>query len=648
MGRPSSTPVRRLRRYPRSAGIIGMAFVATIFCTTATKAQTATGETPAAPSAAANAYNAADAAYKAYAQGNYAEAVRRARDAVSLAPQNTQYRELLRTAERAAQAAVRERAYRAADAAYKAAAKGEHAASVRAAQVAVALAPENEAYWRLLVDALANSGNLSEADAVATKALSRYPTDGALLAQRGYIRQRSGQPAEAADDFAAAQRAGLATDAERRNVALALADAALSAKQPQRAIEALQPYADEKSYAVASRRAFALLALGKKEEALADFSSAAKLATTAHERTTLLKAEINLLADLGREDEARSLFEKAKSDGSLDATSDLDIAYMAVRLGDDSTATAIFHHAATTGTLSGPAILDAGYAAKRADDNAEAIGYFNQAIDANANGTLPLTPQSLFETQRENSELQRTWGAYVSLTYGAVGVMPSSTLFPPPVGSITQAGSELYWRPPVIGYRNGATFEVFARMFETLSDSNGGPTGAPTLQGAAGMRIKPFSAINLVFEGARVFPIGSAARQDWLTRVAFSDGRGTDLRYDASNWTMWQIYAEYDRYYQTPEDVTSFEARIGRSFRVDSISNRLVVTPFLALGSSYDSVFATPNALGAGPGVGLRWWFRGDKYTAPMSFIDLNVQYRIKLAGDDRARGVFVGLTLSF
>jgi tetratricopeptide (TPR) repeat protein len=625
-----------------------MAVAAAIFYGTGAEAQTATGGASDAPSAAANAYSAADAAYKAYAQGNYAEAVRRARDAVSLAPQNTQYRELLRTAEKAMQAAGRERAYRAADAAYKAEAKGEHTAAVKAARVAVALAPENAAYRRLLVDALANSGNLPEADAVATNALSRFPADGALLAQRGYIRQRSGRPAEAADDFAAAQRAGLATDAERRNVALALADAALSAKQPQRAIEALQPYAHEKSYAVASRRAFALLALGKKEEALADFSSAAEWATTAQERTTLLKAEINLLADLGRKDEARQLFEKAKSDGSLDAASDLDIAYTAVRLGDDATATAIFRHAATAGTLTGPAILDAGYAAKRADDNAEAISYFDQAIDANAEGRLSLTPQSLFETQRENSELQRTWGAYVSLTYGAVGVMPSSTLFPPPVGSITQAGSELYWRPPIIGYRNGATFEVFARMFETLTDSNGGPTGAPTLQGAVGMRFKPFSAINLVFEGARIFPIGNAARQDWLTRVAFSDGRGTDLRYDASNWTMWQIYAEYDRYYQTPENVTAFEARIGRSFRVDAISDRLVVTPFLALGSSYDSVFATPNALGAGPGVGLRWWFRGDKYTAPMSYVDLNVQYRFKLAGDDRARGVFVGLTLSF
>jgi Bacteriophage N adsorption protein A C-term len=246
------------------------------------------------------------------------------------------------------------------------------------------------------------------------------------------------------------------------------------------------------------------------------------------------------------------------------------------------------------------------------------------------------------------AELERTWGAFASLTYGAVGVMPSSSLTPPPVGRILQAGSEVYWRPPVIGYRDGRIFEVFVRAFETWSDATGAPTGAPTLQGAAGMRVKPFSAFNLVLEGARVFPIGTNARQDWLARVAFSDGDGTDLRYDATNWTMWQIYAEYDRYFQTVENVVAYEARLGRSFRIDAISDRLVATPFLAFGGSYDSLFATPSAVGAGPGLSIRWWFREDKYTAPMSFIDLNVQYRFKLAGDNRARGVFVGLTLAF
>ena len=543
---------------------------------------------------------------------------------------------------------MREQAYREADAAYKLEAQGNYPAAVTSARRAVTLAPGNQAYRRLLVDALANAGHLVEADKVATDALSNDPHDAALRAQRGYIRQRSGQFAEAADDFVAAEAAGLATDAERRNVALALADAALSAKQPQRAVDALQPYANDKTYAVASRRAFALLALGEKEEALSAFSSAAELATTAQDRATTVKAEINLLADLGQRADAKALFEKAKASGDLDAASDLDIAYLAVRLGDDTTATARFLQAKTNGNLTGPAMLDAGYAAKRSVDNAEAIADFKAAIDANAEGKLPLSQQSLFETRREVAELERTWGAFASLTYGAVGVMPSSSLTPPPVGRILQAGSEVYWRPPVIGYRDGRIFEVFVRSFETLSDATGAPTGAPTWQGAAGMRVKPFSDFNLVLEGARVFPIGTNARQDWLARVAFSHGDGTDLRYDATNWTMWQIYAEYDRYFQTVEKSSRTKLGLAAAFASMQSATGWWQRPFIALGGSYDSLFAKPSALGAGPGISLRWWFREDKYTAPMSFIDLNIQYRFKLAGDDRARGVFVGLTLAF
>ena len=131
-------------------------------------------------------------------------------------------------------------------------------------------------------------------------------------------------------------------------------------------------------------------------------------------------------------------------------------------------------------------------------------------------------------------------------------------------------------------------------------------------------------------------------------RVAFSDGQGTDLRVDAENWTMWQIYAEYDKFFVIPQSVVSFEGRLGRSFRLDPISDRVVVTPFLALGGGYNNLLATPNALGAGPGVALRWWFRESTYTAPKSYVDLNLRYRIKLAGDDRARGVFVGLTFAY
>src|SRR5690348_3806006 len=152
-------------------------FLAGLLCATpAAQAQMPGGDTAAVPSAA---YNAADAAHKAYARGNYAQAVRHAREAVSLAPQNAQYRQLLRTAEQAVQGGVRDQAYRAADAAYKLEAQGNYPAAVTSARRAVTLSPGNQAYRRLLADALANAGHLTEAEKVATDALSNDPHDAA-------------------------------------------------------------------------------------------------------------------------------------------------------------------------------------------------------------------------------------------------------------------------------------------------------------------------------------------------------------------------------------------------------------------------------------------------------------------------------------
>jgi len=87
---------------------------------------------------------------------------------------------------------------------------------------------------------------------------------------------------------------------------------------------------------------------------------------------------------------------------------------------------------------------------------------------------------------------------------------------------------------------------------------------------------------------------------------------------------------------------------LGRSYRLGNPLDRLVVTPFLAVGGGYDNSMETPRALGAGPGTSFRLWFREDADHAPMSYLDANLQYRFKLAGDDRAEGVFASMMLAW
>jgi Flp pilus assembly protein TadD len=326
----------------------------------------------------------------------------------------------------------------------------------------------------------------------------------------------------------------------------------------------------------------------------------------------------------------------------------IDRAYAAVRVGDDAAAYAAFEAAKRKGELHGKQLIDAAYAAKRAYHNEEAVALMREAIDAEERGEFTLAPQALFGLRREVAEMTREFGASTSLTYGSSGVSNAAALPQGNAGRILQQGSEIYWRPRGIGYRNGATFELFARNFTTLGDSHDGPTGMSTMQGSVGARWKPFSRYNFVLEGSRLFKIGKHGRNDTLLRAALSDGFGTDLRVDVPSWWTGQYYAEAGRYLESEQNVANGEARIGRSYRMDSIHKNLVLTPFVGIGASYDSDLHKEFALGAGPGINARYWFRQDKYTAPRSYVDFTLQYRAKLAGDDRAKGIFAGISVNY
>lgn len=527
---------------------------------------------------------------------------------------------------------------------YRAFAQRDYATAARSAREALEIDPANAGYNTLLVSALSAAGNPTEAERAATAALKRVGPNRELYAQRAYARLQLNQPAAAAADFSTALKTPGPND---RLLRLGLADAALAAKQPQLALDALS-HVRERSYAIASRRAFALLALNQKDEALTAIQEGRALAASAAERSLMLRTEVGLLADVGRGAEAAALFAKARADHEL-VGSDLDLAYLATQVKDDETADEYFSRAEKYGRLRGLALVDAAYAAKRLMKNERAKALLRTAIDAAVDGRIVLQPQALFGLRREMAELERTWGFYSSLSYGAVGVMPSAPFTAPlSGGNVLQAGTEVYWRPPLIGYRNGSTFEVFTRAFQTLHDETSATTGMSTTQGSFGARWKPFGDANLVLEVSRLFPIGKYSRSDTLLRAAYSTGDGTDLRVDVPEWWMWQAYAEAGHYVENRQTIATAEARVGRSYRLDGISNRLVLTPFVAVGISYDNKLATPEAFGVGPGLNLRYWFREDKYTAPMSYVDINVQYRFRLAGDDRAEGVFAGITVAY
>ncbi len=612
------------------------------------------------PAAADRAYQAADAAYKAYDRRDYDLAVAKAREATSLAPDNAGYAKLLANALAAQELAARQRkldraaasspqsaADRAANAAYEALRRGRYDAALGKAREAARQAPGKLAFRLLLIDALVRDGRRAEALAETEKAVKRFGRNADLLRQRGVLKASLGDSKGAYDDLKAALRLSRAHK-DTRFLRLSLADAALATSRPKEAVDILAPLGRTADYAIWVRRGRAWQDLKDYKRAEDAFAEAARAAHKPEERAAVVAARIGLLKIEGRRQEAGALFAAAHESGALRTLSSADLGYLAAQAGDDRTAYEAFMTAGRKGELRGSQLIDAAYAARRAFHNKEAVALFKQAIDAEERGEFSLDAQKLFGLRREVAELTREWGAYTTLSYGSNGLSSASFLPQGTSGRTLQLGSEAYWRPPVIGYRDGRLFELFVRHYMTLSDSLGGATGFSTLQGSAGARWKPFKDYNFVLEASKLYKIGKNSRDDFLLRAAISGGFGGELNVTAPSWWTGQYYAEAARYMRSGENIADGEARFGRSFRMDGVSDRLVLTPFLGVAANFDSDYATSFALGAGPGVNARYWFREDKYTAPRSYVDVTLQYRFHLAGDNRAQGIFAGISTSY
>ncbi|WP_122429197.1 NfrA family protein [Pseudomonas viridiflava] len=550
-------------------------------------------------------------ALRAYANRDYAGSALHARKAIGQAPKNLDYRmmliEALERQQRLEEAQVaiddavqavgpqlaltrrqqtieEQLAANTAARGYAALARGDNETALSEARDAVRRFPQQVAYRKLLVSALIAQQQYGEARSAATEALALNGNDATLLVQRGQMRQRLGDSSGARQDFAQA------------------------------------------------------LAVGNLP----------------------LREQASLYAAMGRPNEAMQRMQQARDTGELQPGDEVQLAYLLSQAGDDRGALNEFKRVDRQVGLKPKEVQDAAYTAMRNSDDAQAIAYFRRVLDYQQTGDLQMPDQQVFDTRRAVSDLSREWGVTNTTTYRGASTSSGLNGAPSSNSDSVQNSTEVFWRP--FGYRNARFVELYGRVTDTLwSKESSADTGADALQGALGVRVKPFSSVNVIGALERTFPLGSSNIDgDWLVRLGYGSSIGTDLRVDVPSWWTSQLYMEGGRYLQDKRNYFNSEWQVGRSFRIDSISPRLVVFPHVVAAVDYDSKMrsevdalgrnrtSSDNAGGLGVGTGVRYWFREDKYKAPQSYVDVSVQYREKVFGDDRAQGVFARMTFSW
>lgn len=615
------------------------------------------GTSAAVPTTQGVAWKQAEAAYKQYAAGRYAEAEDSARKSLRIQPNNPELRSLLvyslerqeKNKEAAAEAdaallrspkdetlqALRDRMYRRlapvpATAAWEAYRENEYDKAAKLARLAVTQAPDVHSYQYLLAGSLLAAGEYAQAESAASNALSQDADDALSMTLRGYARQKLNRTDDARADL---DRAAAQDWLSEQQLATVKRIAADTLRQPKAGASRVARHSAPVVFCTTDGQDVlcSLLPAGSSLTGTGPGYEAATQAYDAQSRGDYAAAAQR--ARVAVEADPENISYRLLLVNSLALS------------GQKAQAREEFQPIAAQPQIPPESLLDAAYAAQRLSYNALASAWFSQSIDASDAGQIELGDQPRLNVRQAVSDLDRTWGVNAALGYGTVGVVNSS--FAPALSRrrTLQASEEIYWRPPGLGLRDGSTFELYGRVNQTLYDGTGGATGQSTWQGVLGARWKPFGRQNFVFAVERFTPIGSDSRSDWLLRAAWSEGEGGGLRADRSNWEYWQIYAEGDYFIENPQVLGTVEARYGRAYLV---ANNLTVTPYAALNANYDNLLANRSTVGIGPGVTMRYWFREDKYHAPQSFVDLNVQYRFGIAGDDRSNGIFAGLYFSY
>lgn len=279
---------------------------------------------------------------------------------------------------------------------------------------------------------------------------------------------------------------------------------------------------------------------------------------------------------------------------------------------------------------------DLGYIAMQLGDNDLAKTHFMDAIDhaplrpADNEARARIVAEDVRRMRGEMRALNNAVDLDLWLTYtsGKTGTLQSAGqqggLAAPERDVIrTSSGIELGWIPPGWGFQDHRIFKLIGRLGWNLRPDSLSMV-EDSLEGALGLRYKPFKAYNVNLGLERIFSFSGGGEDNWVARVMGSLADGLDdVRPYETFWNYSFLFAEVDAYLESPSRAAAYvEARQGLSWKW---RDDLILSPFLVADARWwsGSRAADVSFYEAGAGFSLRYLYDQDKYELERRSIEL-------------------------
>lgn len=287
------------------------------------------------------------------------------------------------------------------------------------------------------------------------------------------------------------------------------------------------------------------------------------------------------------------------------------------------------YHSVDVDTLS-----DQGYQFMKWNHNRESKESFQRAIDLYADlvSRVPTNETAAYRNRevamkQEYTKLDHLFGiqGYMSRTdYG----FPTNVAISSVDGALpSQYGLELSFRPPVVGFFNEKTLDVFGQLSGNFKRQNWEPN-PDSYQGMAGLRLKPFERVNYNMSFARLFKIGDNAEDNWLWRNMASWERGEKPAPGKTVGLNLKLFGDVGYYFDPRVRWYGyFDGRAGPSLRLRQ--NALLVLPQLMGIMRYETNDkGDTGSYGlAGIGASLRLFEQERRYTINRLYVDIFAYY---------------------